>query len=155
VRVGIGYDSHRLTEERRLILGGVHIPHERGLAGHSDGDAVTHALADAILGAAAAGDLGALFPSSDPKWRDADSMELLRQAHARVRAAGYNFRQGDVTVVLEQPPLAPHVQAMKERLAQALDVNAHVISIKAKTNDGMGWIGRGEGVAVIAVAVLE
>jgi 2-C-methyl-D-erythritol 2,4-cyclodiphosphate synthase len=155
MRVGIGYDSHRLTEGRRLVLGGVHIPFALGLAGHSDGDAVTHALSDAILGAAGLGDMGSMFPSSDPVWRDADSIGLLRQVYGKVRAAGYSFRQGDVTVILERPALAPHVAAMRERLAGALDVSTQLISVKAKTNDGLGWIGRGEGVAALAVAVIE
>ena len=155
MRVGIGYDSHRLTEGRRLILAGVHIPFALGLAGHSDGDAVAHALADALLGAAGLGDLGSMFPSSDPVWSEADSIGLLRQAYAKVRGAGYMFRQGDATVILERPPLAPHFAAMRERLAGALDVSTQLVSIKAKTNDGLGWIGRGEGVAALAVAVIE
>jgi 2-C-methyl-D-erythritol 2,4-cyclodiphosphate synthase len=155
MRVGIGYDSHRLTEGRRLILGGVHVPFALGLAGHSDGDAVAHALADAILGASGLADLGSMFPSSDPVWRDSDSIDLLQQVYAKVRNAGYVFRQGDVTVVLERPPLAPHFGAMRERLAGALDVSTQLVSIKAKTNDGLGWIGRGEGVAALAVAVVE
>lgn len=155
MRVGIGYDSHRFAEGRRLVLGGVEIPHNRGLAGHSDADAVAHALADAILGAAGLGDIGTLFPPSDPKWKDADSIELLRQAYGRVQASGRQFVQADVTVVLELPNLGLHVPRMRERLAGALGASPDAISIKAKTNEGMGWIGRGEGVAVLAVAVVE
>ena len=155
MRVGIGYDSHRFAEGRRLVLGGVHIPHPRGLTGHSDADAVAHAIADALLGAAGLGDLGALFPPSDPKWRAADSLELLRQAHGRVKAAGHRVAQADVTVILEQPALGPHVPSMRERLAGVLGADAAAVSVKAKTNEGMGWVGRGEGIAVIAVAVLE
>ena len=155
MRVGIGYDSHRFAEGRPLVLGGVHIPHPRGLAGHSDADAVAHAVADALLGAAGLGDIGVLFPPSDPRWKDADSIDLLRQACGRVQAAGRRFVQADVTVILEQPVLAPHVPRMRERLAGALGADAAAVSIKAKSNEGMGWIGRGEGIAVIAVALLE
>lgn len=154
-RTGIGYDSHRFVEGRRLILGGVEIPHERGLAGHSDADAVAHALTDAILGAAAAGDIGRHFPDTDPRWRDADSLALLANAHAIVLAAGWRFAQGDITVIAERPRLGPHAPAMVERLAATLGVTPGALGLKAKTNEGMGWIGRGEGMAVIAVATLE
>ncbi|MGH7700604.1 MAG: 2-C-methyl-D-erythritol 2,4-cyclodiphosphate synthase [Gemmatimonadales bacterium] len=155
MRVGIGYDSHRFAEGRKLILGGVEIPHERGLDGHSDADAVAHALTDALLGAAALGDIGRLFPPTDPEWRHANSLDLLHKAYIRVRAAGYQFVQADVTVIAEEPHLGPHIPTMEERLSDALLVPAAQVSVKAKTNEGMGWIGRGEGVAVIAVAVLE
>lgn len=155
MRVGVGYDSHRFAAGRKLILGGIEVPHERGLAGHSDADAVAHALTDAILGAAGLGDIGTLFPPSDVKWKDANSLDLLRQAYGRVRDAGRRFVQADVTVILERPVLQPHIAKMRERLAGALGSEAAAISIKAKTNEGMGWIGREEGVAVIAVAVLE
>ena len=155
MRVGIGYDSHRFAEGKRLVLGGVDIPHPRGLTGHSDADAVAHALTDAMLGAAGLGDIGALFPPSDPRWKDADSLELLRQACGRLKAAGRRFVQADVTIVLEQPMLGPHVPRMRERLAGALGAEAAAISVKAKTNEGMGWIGRGEGIAVIAVALVD
>lgn len=154
VRVGIGYDSHRFADGRRLVLGGVEIPHPRGLAGHSDADVVAHALADAILGAAGLGDLGRMFPPSDPRWKDADSRKLLNQAYLRAVEAGLHFVHGDVTVVAEAPKLAPHVDAMQAALADALVVPASAVSVKAKTNEGMGWIGRGEGIAAIAVAVL-
>lgn len=155
MRVGVGYDSHRFASGRKLILGGVDIPHDRGLAGWSDADAVAHALTDAILGAAALGDIGRLFPPTDPQWRDADSLALLAQAHERVAAAGLRFAQGDITVVAEAPQLAPFVDRMQRRLADTLGVPAGRVSIKAKTNEGMGWIGRGEGIAAIAVALLE
>jgi 2-C-methyl-D-erythritol 2,4-cyclodiphosphate synthase len=154
-RTGIGYDSHRFEAGRPLVLGGVTIPFERGLAGHSDADAVAHALTDAILGAAAAGDIGRLFPDSDPRWKGADSIALLREAHARVRERGWTFVQGDVTVLCERPKLGPHVGAMTARLAAALEVGPDAIGLKAKTNEGMGFVGRGEGIAVIAVATLE
>jgi 2-C-methyl-D-erythritol 2,4-cyclodiphosphate synthase len=158
VRVGIGYDSHQFAPKgakRKLMLGGVEIPHDQGLAGHSDADAVAHAVTDAILGAAALGDIGRLFPSHDPRWKDADSISLLNQALLKVVEAGFQFLQADVTIVAEHPKLAPYIDAMQDRLADALLAGATHVSVKAKTNDGMGWIGRGEGVAVIAVAVLE
>jgi 2-C-methyl-D-erythritol 2,4-cyclodiphosphate synthase len=155
IRVGIGYDSHRFVDGRPLVLGGVKIPHARGLGGHSDADAVAHALTDAILGAAAAGEIGQLFPDSDPQWKDADSMELLRTAHELVRGQGYAFAQADLTIITEQPKLSPHLGAMAARLAEKLGARPGSVSLKAKTNEGMGFIGRGEGIAVIAVATLE
>jgi 2-C-methyl-D-erythritol 2,4-cyclodiphosphate synthase len=155
IRVGIGYDSHRFEEGRPLVLGGVRIPHPRGLAGHSDADAVAHALIDAILGAAAAGDIGHHFPDTDPKWKGADSMELLRSAHELVRDRGYTLAQADLTIISEQPRLGPHLATMAARLAERLGAPTGSVSLKAKTNEGMGFIGRGEGIAVIAVATLE
>lgn len=154
MRVGIGYDSHRFTPGRPLILGGVTIPHPQGLAGHSDADAICHALTDAILGAAGLGDIGRMFPDTDPRWQGADSVVLLRQANLAVVEAGHHLVQADITVIAEAPKLAPYVEAMQERLAEALVVGPLAISIKAKTNEGMGWIGRGEGIAAIAVATL-
>ena len=154
-RIGIGYDSHRFATGRPLIIGGQRIPHAVGLDGHSDADAVAHAVTDAILGAAAAGDIGALFPDTDPRWKNADSMELLRQARAVVEGRGYRVSQADITVITEAPKLAPHVPAMTEALAAALGVARGDVGVKAKTNEGMGFIGRGEGLAVIAVATLE
>ncbi len=155
MRVGVGYDSHRFEAGRRLILGGVEIAAEYGLAGHSDADAVAHAVTDAVLGAAALGDIGALFPPSDEQWRDADSIELLAAAVRRAAEAGLRVVNVDATVVCESPRIRPHVPAMKERLAAALGVGAGDVSVKGKTNEGMGWLGRGEGVAVMAVALLE
>ena len=154
-RVGIGYDSHRFVEGRPLILAGVPIPYPRGLEGHSDADAVAHALTDAILGAAAAGNIGQLFPDTDPQWKDADSMELLRTAHELVRGRGHALVQADLTVISEAPRLGPHLPAMAASLAGRLGVPPAAIGVKAKTNEGMGFIGRGEGLAVIAVVVLE
>ena len=154
MRVGIGYDSHRFADGRKLILGGVEIPHPQGLAGHSDADAVAHALTDALLGAAGLGDIGRLFPNTDPRWKNADSLQLLNQAFLKVVEAGHQFVHADITIIAERPKLGPHVDRMEEKLAEALlSAPAHV-SVKAKTNDGMGWIGKGEGIAVIAVAVL-
>ncbi len=155
IRTGIGYDSHRFVEGRPLILGGVTIPHTHGLIGHSDADAVAHALTDAILGAAALGDIGRLFADTDPRWKGADSIGLLRAAHGMVLAKGWRFVQGDVTVICERPKLGAFFPQMAERLALALDVSTEVIGLKAKTNEGMGWIGRGEGVATIAIATVE
>jgi 2-C-methyl-D-erythritol 2,4-cyclodiphosphate synthase len=154
-RIGIGYDSHRFVAGRPLVLGGITIPHPRGLRGHSDADAVAHALTDAILGAANAGNIGQLFPDDDPQWKDADSMELLRTAHELVRGRGHAVVQADITVITESPKLAPHLAAMSAALAARLGLAAGAISVKAKTNEGMGFIGRGEGLAVIAVATLE
>lgn len=155
MRVGIGYDSHRFASGRRLVLGGVEIPHDRGLTGHSDADALAHALTDAILGAAGAGDIGRLFPDTDPTHKDADSMRLLAAAHERVRAGGWTLQQADLTAILEAPKLAPHIPAIQRRLAEVLGVAEGDISVKAKTNEGMGFTGRGEGVAAIAVATLR
>ncbi len=154
-RVGIGYDSHRFESGRPLVLGGLPIPHSQGLAGHSDADAVAHALTDAILGAAGAGNIGQLFPDTDPQWKDADSMELLRTAHELVRGRGYTLVQADLTVIAEQPKLASHLNPMAAALAERLGLPVGAINVKAKTNEGMGCIGRGEGIAVIAVAALE
>jgi 2-C-methyl-D-erythritol 2,4-cyclodiphosphate synthase len=155
MRVGIGYDSHRFVEGRPLVLGGVTIPHSSGLAGHSDADAVAHALTDAILGAAGAGNIGQLFPDSDPQWKDADSMELLRTAHELVRGRGLALAQADLSIITELPRLGPHLAAMGAALAQRLGAAPGAVNVKAKTNEGMGFIGRGEGLAVIAIALLE
>lgn len=154
MRVGIGYDSHPFTTGRKLILGGVEIPNSKGLAGHSDADAVAHAVTDAILGAAGLGDIGRMFPSDDPQWKNASSIDLLNKAFLKVVEAGFQFVHADVTVIIEQPKLAPHLDAMEEKLAGALLAGPAHVSVKAKTNEGMGWIGRGEGVAVMAVATL-
>jgi 2-C-methyl-D-erythritol 2,4-cyclodiphosphate synthase len=154
MRVGIGYDSHRFDERRALVLGGVTIPGPPGLAGHSDGDAVAHAVVDAVLGAAGLGDIGRSFPDSDPKHEGADSIEMLAEVVDRVAAASFHVVNVDVTVISERPRIAPHASAMSARLAAALRVDPPRVSIKGKSNEGMGWIGRGEGLAVIAVASL-
>lgn len=155
MRVGIGYDSHRLVSGRPLILGGHHIPSERGLEGHSDADAAAHALTDAILGAAGIGNIGELFPDTDPTWKNADSLAMLRTAHQRVQERGYRAVQADLTIILEGPKLGPAIPAIRRGLAEALDLPADAVSVKPKTNEGMGFIGRGEGIAVFAVASLE
>jgi len=155
MRVGIGFDSHRFADGRTLILGGVEIPHPQGLAGHSDADAVTHALIDALLGAAGMGDVGRMFPNTDARWQNADSLHLLNQAYLSIVENGFQFVQADITVIAEQPKLAPYVEQMGEQLANAIIAPASSVSVKAKTNEGMGFIGRGEGIAVIAVATLD
>lgn len=155
MRVGFGYDSHRFDEGRTLVLGGVVIPDAPGLAGFSDGDAVAHAVTDAILGAAGAGDIGSHFPSGDERWRGADSMDLLTRAVAIIRDRDYRVVNVDVTVVCESPRIGPHAAAMSERLALALDATAAQVSVKGKSNDGMGWTGSGQGLAVFAVALVD
>ena len=154
-RAGIGYDVHRLVEGRPLILGGVTIPFDRGLAGHSDADAVCHAVTEAILGAAAAGDIGRHFPDSDPKWKGASSIDLLRRAARVVRDCGLEITNVDASVVAERPKLAPYVDAMRANVAAALGIEIANVSIKGKTNEGLGDIGRGEAIAVHAVAFLH
>ena len=149
VRVGSGYDSHRFAAGRRLVLGGVEVPHDRGLEGHSDADVVAHAIADAVLGAAGMGDIGTHFPPDDERWRDADSVELLRTVVAMVSGRVVNV---DATVICERPHLAEHRAAMERNLADAV---AAPVNVKATTNEGMGWLGRGEGIACIAVALVD
>ena len=153
-RAGIGYDSHRFGTEGPLILGGVRIPDCVRLVGHSDGDAIAHAVTDAILGAAGAGDIGEMFADTDPANRNRDSIEMLRAAVHRIATLGFRVQQVDVTVVAERPRIAPHRDAMKTALAGALGISTDDVSVKGKTNEGMGWVGRGEGIACIAVATL-
>lgn len=147
--VGIGYDSHRFAEGRRLVLGGVEIDHPRGLAGHSDADVLTHAVIDALLGAAGMGDIGALFPDDEERWRDADSIDLLRTVVGTVAGRIVNV---DATLVCEMPRIGPHRAEMERILAEATSAR---VSVKATTNEGMGWIGRNEGIACLAVAQVE
>jgi 2-C-methyl-D-erythritol 4-phosphate cytidylyltransferase/2-C-methyl-D-erythritol 2,4-cyclodiphosphate synthase len=154
-RAGMGYDLHRLVEGRPLILGGVTIPFERGLAGHSDADAVCHAVTDAILGAAGAGDIGRHFPDTDQQWKGASSIELLRRAVAVVNGMGLAVGNVDATVILERPKLAPHIDAMRANLAEVLGVTVDRVSVKGKTNEGVGELGRGEAVAVHAIALVR
>jgi 2-C-methyl-D-erythritol 2,4-cyclodiphosphate synthase len=149
---GIGWDSHRLAEGRRLILGGVEIPFDRGLEGFSDADVLAHAITDALLGAAALGDIGEHFPDTDPRWAGADSIALLRAVVAMLADRGLTVVHVDATVVMERPKLAPHRAAIRARLAEALGLAAEHISVKASTGEGMGFVGRGEGVAALAVA---
>ncbi len=154
LRVGHGFDAHRLVEGRRFVLGGIVIPFERGPLGHSDADVLAHALADAILGACALGDLGQHFPDSDPAWKGADSMRLLEACLAMVRARGYEVGNVDVTVVVERPKLAPHLERIRERLASVMRIEVDAVSVKAKTSEGMGYTGDGTGIAAYAVAAL-
>jgi 2-C-methyl-D-erythritol 2,4-cyclodiphosphate synthase len=153
-RTGIGYDSHRFESPGPLILGGVPIPSDVHLAGHSDGDAAAHAITDAILGAVAAGDIGEMFSDRDPANKGKDSIDMLRAAVARVREMGWVVQQVDVAIVAERPRISSHRELMRARLAQAMSVDVDAVSVKGKTNEGMGWIGRGEGIACIAVATL-
>jgi 2-C-methyl-D-erythritol 2,4-cyclodiphosphate synthase len=153
-RVGTGFDAHALEDGVPLVLGGVAIDHPRGLAGHSDGDVVAHALTDALLGAAGLEDIGALFPSTDPKLEGADSLELLKGAWERIEAHGWRLANADVVLIGEEPRLAPHRDEMRRRLAAALDVDPERVAVRATTTDGLGFAGRGEGLAAQAVALL-
>ena len=153
--VGIGYDTHRLAEGRRLVLGGVEIPSQQGLDGHSDADVLTHAVIDALLGAAGLGDIGEHFPDTDERWRDADSIQLLQAVLATVAAAGLQPVNVDCTLVMQAPRLAPHKQAIRARLAVALGLPEARVNVKATTGEGIGFVGRGEGVAALAVASLR
>jgi 2-C-methyl-D-erythritol 2,4-cyclodiphosphate synthase len=153
--VGIGFDSHRLAAGRRLLVGGVEIAYELGLDGHSDADVLAHAVIDALLGAAGLEDIGAHFPDSDERWRDADSMQLLAAVVRSVLDAGLEIVNVDCTVVMEAPKLAPHRQAIRERLAGVLGLEIGRVNIKASTGEGMGFVGRGEGVAALAIAGLR
>jgi 2-C-methyl-D-erythritol 2,4-cyclodiphosphate synthase len=152
--VGIGYDVHRFAAGRRLVLGGVEVEHDQGLAGHSDADVLTHAIIDALLGAAGRGDIGQRFPDTDPAWRDAVSLDLLRTVVAELAAAGYAPQHVDATVVLEAPKLSSARDAMRARLAEALDLPEDRVNVKATTGEGIGFVGRGEGAAALAVATL-
>ena len=153
-RTGIGYDSHRFAPGGPLVLGGIAIPGDVHLHGHSDGDAIAHAVTDAVLGAAALGDIGEMFADTDVANKGRDSIDMLSRAVARVRAAGWNVGQVDVVVVAESPKIAPHRDAMRARIAGSLGVDTSDVSIKGKTNEGMGFIGRGEGIACFATATL-
>jgi 2-C-methyl-D-erythritol 2,4-cyclodiphosphate synthase len=154
-RTGIGYDSHRLAEGRPLILGGVRIPSERGLAGHSDADVLVHAVIDALLGAAGLDDIGRHFPDTDERWKDADSIALLATVLEMVRECGLRVVNVDCTVVIERPKLAPHRDEIRAGLAAALGLEPQDVNVKASTGEGIGFVGRGEGAAALAVATLE
>jgi 2-C-methyl-D-erythritol 2,4-cyclodiphosphate synthase len=154
VRVGLGVDAHALVEGVPLVLGGVDLESDRGLAGHSDGDVIAHALIDAVLGAAGMGDIGSLFPSGDPEWEDASSLDLLSRAYAQVCEAGFELANADCVLVGEEPRIAPVREAMQARLAEAMGVGAGLVSVRATTTDRLGFTGRGDGLAAIAVALL-
>ena len=155
LRIGVGYDSHRLVEGRQLILGGEIVPHSAGLKGHSDGDALCHAITDAILGAAALGDIGRHFPDTDAAWQGASSVDLLRRAAEMVRAAGRQIVNVDVVVILERPRIAPFIDRIRHGLAGALDLPVDRVSVKGKTNEGVDAVGRGEAIAAHAVALVS
>jgi len=155
MRIGVGYDLHRLEPGRPLVIGGIRIPFEMGLIGHSDADVLCYAITDAILGASAQGDIGRHFPDSDPQWKDADSLDLLRRAAAIVRGAGFAIANVDAVVIAEQPRLSPHVEGMRRTLAAALGIDVSAVSVKGKTNEKVGPLGHGEAIAVHAVALLS
>jgi len=155
IRTGLGVDSHRFAPGRRLILGGVEIPHDAGLAGHSDADVLTHAVIDALLGAAGLGDIGTHFPDTEAQWKDADSLALLRDVVGRLTGDGWAIGNVDATVMLERPKLLPHRAAITAALANALGLAANAVNVKATTGEGMGFVGRGEGAAAMALATLE
>ena len=155
MRIGHGYDVHRLVEGRRCIIGGVDIPHEKGLLGHSDADVLLHAIMDAVLGALAAGDIGKLFPDSDPAYKGADSLALTRRVAEVMGERGYRLGNIDATVIAQAPKLAPHIPAMRERIAEAFGVEVDRISVKATTEERLGFTGSGEGIAAHAVCLLE
>ncbi len=155
LRIGHGYDVHRLTEGRKLILGGVDVPFEKGLDGHSDADVLLHAIMDALLGAAALGDIGKLFPDTDEAYRGASSLVLLREVGRRLAAADFGVVNIDATVLAQRPKLAPYIERMRENIARALELDVSQVSVKATTEEGLGFTGRGEGMAAHAVAMLE
>jgi len=155
IHVGIGYDVHRLVEGRKLVLGGVEIPHAKGLEGHSDADVVIHALCDAIFGALGEGDIGHFFPNTDPRWRNASSRVFLAEAGRQVGFHDGRIVNVDATIVAQQPKLAPHIQSMKFRIAEALGLNPKRVGIKATTNEQLGFLGREEGIAAMAVASID
>jgi 2-C-methyl-D-erythritol 4-phosphate cytidylyltransferase/2-C-methyl-D-erythritol 2,4-cyclodiphosphate synthase len=155
IRAGLGYDIHRLVEDRNLILGGIEIPHDRGLLGHSDGDSLIHAITDALLGAAGLGDIGTHFPDRDPQWEDADSSQFLRLAGGLLNQHGYKIINIDATILAERPKMMPYIPLMKTRLAEVMAIDPSQINIKAKTNEGLDAIGRGEAIAAQAIALIE
>ena len=155
MRIGQGYDVHRLVEGRKLILGGVEIEYDKGLLGHSDADVLVHAIMDALLGAAALGDIGKLFPDSDPAYEGADSLALLREVGKRLRAEGFEIGNLDSTVIAQAPKLAPHIQRMRANIAAVLDVDVARVSVKATTEERLGFTGSGQGIAAQAVALIE
>lgn len=154
LRIGQGYDCHALVEHRALILGGVTIPHSKGLLGHSDADALLHAITDALLGAAALGDIGGLFPDTDARFAGADSRVLLREAWAKIQHAGYTVLNVDSTIIAQRPKMAPHIEKMRENIAKDLQIGFSQVNVKAKTNEKLGYLGREEGIAAEAVVLL-
>lgn len=155
MRIGHGYDVHRLTENRKLILGGVEIPFEKGLLGHSDADVLLHAISDALLGAAALGDIGKLFPDNDPEYEGADSLILLKRVYEEVRKSGFYAENIDATVLCQRPKLRPYIDDMRKNIAEACGLEIGAVSVKATTEEGLGFTGSGEGIAAHAVCLLE
>ncbi len=155
IRIGHGYDVHRLTEGRRLIIGGVHIPYELGLLGHSDADVLLHAIADSLLGAAAMGDIGKLFPDTDDRYKDADSLQLLHEVGIRLRASGCRISNIDATVIAQAPKLAPHITLMRSNIARVLGLEVSSVSVKATTEERLGFTGECRGIAAHAVCLIE
>ena len=155
MRVGMGYDVHRLVEERRLILGGVEIPYEKGLLGHSDADVLLHAIMDAMLGAAALGDIGRHFPDTDPAYKGADSMVLLQACREKLRAAGYRVHNLDALICAKAPKMAPHIETMRANIARALQLDVDAVNVKATTTERLGFVGDGSGISAYAVCLLE
>ena len=155
IRIGHGYDVHKLVEGRRLILGGVDIPYEKGLLGHSDADVLLHAISDALLGAAALGDIGKHFPDTDSAYKDADSLVLLSQVNKIINSAGYKVSNVDATVIAQAPKLAPHIESMRKNIAYALSADLNDVSVKATTEERLGFTGRGEGISAHAVCIIE
>lgn len=155
IHVGIGYDIHRLVEGRRLVLGGVTIPHSKGLEGHSDADALMHAICDAVFGALGLGDIGHFFPNHDPRWKNAPSTAFLQEAARQVQFHNAKIINVDATVLAEQPRIAPHINAMKLHISEALNIHPKRVGIKATTNEGLGFVGRQEGIAAMAVASID
>ncbi len=154
-RIGNGYDVHRLVEGRKLVLGGVEVPHDKGLDGHSDADALCHAICDALLGAVGAGDIGRYFPDTDPQWKDISSLVLLEKVGQVVKERGYKISNTDATIVAQQPKLAPYIDRMKQNIAKALAIRPAQVNVKATTTDKLGFPGREEGIAAEAVALVE
>ena len=155
MRIGHGYDVHRLTENRKLIIGGVEIPYEKGLDGHSDADVLVHAIMDSLLGAAALGDIGMMFPDSDPKYKGADSLELLRLIFDRISSKGYHIENLDCTIIAQAPKLAGYIDTMRERIAMVLNVGLDCVNVKATTEEHLGFTGSGEGIAAHAVVLID
>lgn len=155
MRIGHGYDVHKLTENRRLILGGVDIPYEKGLLGHSDADVLLHAISDSLLGAAALGDIGKLFPDNDPKYEGADSLVLMKRVYECVKEKGYTLENLDATILAQRPKLRPYIDTMRENIAKALEVPMDCVSVKATTEEGLGFTGKGEGIAAHCVCLLK
>lgn len=155
LRIGHGYDVHRLTEGRRLILGGVEVPYEKGLLGHSDADVLTHAVMDALLGAAALGDIGRHFPDTDPAYKGADSMVLLEACREKLRAAGYRVHNLDALICAQAPKMAPHIETMRANIARALQLDVDAVNVKATTTERLGFVGDGSGISAYAVCLLE